>query len=82
MRLGDIKPLLLPLLDGIIEGTCWPCNLGHLAHHGASAFGMLTAHYLGIHIKNLQPYAEVWRDAEKGLAHDDECRDVEEGIGG
>ena len=24
----------------------------------------------------------MWRDAELGLAHDDECRDVEEGIGG
>ena len=24
----------------------------------------------------------MWRDAEKSLAHDNECRDVEEGIGG
>ena len=52
-RLSDVKPLLLPLLDRIIESTYWPCNVGHLAYHGASALSVLAAHYLGLHIKKI-----------------------------
>ena len=79
---GDIKPLLLPLLDGVVEGTRRPNDLGHLAHHGTAALGVFATYHLGLHIENLQPQAEVGRNPEKGLAHDDERRDIEKRVGG
>ena len=54
-RLRDVKPLLLPLFDGIIKSTYWPCDVGHLAHHGAAALGVFATHHLGLRIENLQP---------------------------
>ena len=41
---------------------------------------MLPIDHLGLHINGLKPYAEVWGDAEEGLRHDDERRDVKDGI--
>ena len=43
---------------------------------------MLALDHLRLHIKDLEPQAEVWGDTEKCLTHDDERRDVEEGIQG
>ena len=36
-RLGDVEPPRLPPLYGLHEGALEPCDVGHLAHHGASA---------------------------------------------
>ena len=36
-RLGDVEPPRLPPLYGLHEGSLEPCDIGHLAHHGASA---------------------------------------------
>ena len=49
--LSDVEPLLLPLLDGLIKGACRPCDHGHLAHHGASALGVLAVTTLGFTLK-------------------------------
>ena len=35
------------------KGTFGPCDVGHLTHHGASAFCMLATHHLRLHIKDL-----------------------------
>ena len=82
MGLGDIEPLLLPHLDGVYKSSFGARNLVELAHHGAAALGMLAFDHLRLHIKDLAPQAEVWGDVEEGLTHDDERRDVEEGIRG
>ena len=52
-RLYDVEPLLLPPFNGLHEGAYWPCGVGHLAHHGASALRVLTAHDLWLHIEDL-----------------------------
>ena len=81
-RLSDVEPLLLPPFDGLHEGTFGPWDVGQLAHHSASALCMLTAHHFRLYIEDLQPQSEVGWDAEEGLAHDNECRDVEDRVGG
>ena len=56
--------------------------MGHFAHHGSAAFRLLAAYYLRLDIEGLQPQAEVGLDAEKGLAQDNERRNVEDEIRG
>ena len=82
MQFGDIEPLLLPLLDGVVEGTFRPNGLGNIAYHGTAALGVFSTHHHGLHIANLQPQVEVRQNPEKGLAHDDERRDIEKRVGG
>ena len=43
---------------------------------------MLSIQHLGLHVEGYEPYPEVGLDAEEGLAHDNERRDVEDEIGG
>ena len=45
-RLSDIKPPRLPPFDGFHEGTLEPSDVGHLAHHGTSAFRLSAFHNL------------------------------------
>ena len=71
MRLGDIEPPRLPPFDGLYEGALEPCNIGYLAHHGASALCLAAAHDLRLNAEDLQPQAKMRLDAEEGLAHDD-----------
>ena len=54
-RLGDIEPPQLPPLYGVHEGALEPCDVGHLAHHGASALRLAAAHHLRLDIEGLQP---------------------------
>ena len=54
-RLGHIEPPRLPPFDGFHEGALEPCDVGHLAHHSASALRLAAAHYLRLDIKSLQP---------------------------
>ena len=81
-RLGDVEPPRLPPFDGFHKGDLEPCDIGHLAHHGASALRLAAVHYLRLDIEGLEPQAEVGLDAEEGLAHDDERRDVEDEVWG
>ena len=53
--LDDVKPSRLPPLYGLHEGALEPCDVGHLAHHGASALRLAAAHYLRLDIEGLQP---------------------------
>ena len=39
-------------------------------------------HHLRLHVEDLEPQPEVALDAEEGLTHDNDCRDVEEGVRG
>ena len=48
--------------------------------NGTSALRLLAAHDLRLHAEDFQPQAKVRLDAEEGLAHDDERRDVEDEI--
>ena len=43
---------------------------------------MLAIHHLRLHIEDLEPQPEVGLDAEEGLTHNDERRDVEDEIRG
>ena len=54
-RLGDVEPPRLPPLYGFHKGALEPCNIGHLAHHGASALRLAAAHYLRLDTEGLQP---------------------------
>ena len=72
----------LPPLYGLHEGALEPCNIGHFAHHGSTAFRLLAAYYLRLDIEGLQPQAEVGPDAEESLTHDDERRNVEDEVRG
>ena len=54
-RLGDIEPPRLPPFHDLCEGAFKPGDIGHPAHHGASALRLLAAHYLRLDIKDLQP---------------------------
>ena len=47
-----------------------------------TAFRLWAANHLRLDIEGLQPQAEVGPDAEEGLAHDDERRDVEDEVQG
>ena len=38
--------------------------------------------HLQLHVKGLEPQAEVRGNAEEGLAYDNKCRDVEKGVWG
>ena len=76
----DIKALLLPQTELLLKRAFEPCNVGHFSHHGSAAFRSLAAYYLRFDIEGLQPQAEVGPDAEESLAHNDECRDVEDEI--
>ena len=68
MWFGDIEPLLLPLLDGIIEGARRPYDLGHLAHHGAAAFGVLAIHHLGFMLK-IFSHKLKWGEIRRKASH-------------
>ena len=81
-RLGDVEPPRLPPFDGFHEGALEPSDVGHLAHHGASALRLAALHNLRLDIEGLEPQAEVGLDAEEGLTHDDNRRDVEDKIRG
>ena len=52
-RLSDVEPSRLPHFDGFHKGALEPGDVGHLAHHGASAFRLTAAHYLRLDIKSL-----------------------------
>ena len=78
----DIEPFSLPYPDGVHKDSLWPIDFGELAHHGTTTLRVLPVDHLRLHIKNLEPKAEMWRDAEEGLTHDDERRDVKERIWG
>ena len=78
----DVEPLSLPLLHCLHKNTFRPGDVGKLSHHGSSAFRVLAVYHLRLHIEDFEPQPEVGVDAEEGLAHDDERRDVEEGIRG
>ena len=54
-RLGDVEPPRLPPFDGFHKGALEPEDVGHLAHHGASALRLAAAHYLRLDIEGLQP---------------------------
>ena len=54
-RLGDVEPPRLPPLHRLHKGAFEPGDIGHLAHHGASALYLLTPHHLRLHIEGLQP---------------------------
>ena len=82
VRLGDVEPPRLPPLYGLHEGSLEPCNVGHFSHHGSAAFRLLAAYNLRLDIEGPQPLAEVGPDAEEGLTHDDERRDIEDEIRG
>ena len=69
-RLGDVEPPRLPPFDGFHEGALKPCNVGHLAHHGASALRLAALHNLRLDTEGLEPQAEVGLDAEEGLTHE------------
>ena len=43
---------------------------------------MLAIHHLPLHVEDFEPQPEEGLDAEEGLTHDDERRDVEEGVRG
>ena len=81
-RLGDVEPPRLPPLNGFHESTLQPHNMGHPAHHGASALRFVALHNLRLDTEGLEPQAEVGLDVEEGLAHDDKRRDVEDEIRG
>ena len=81
-RLGDVEPPRLPPLDGFHESAFQPRNVGHPAHHGASALRLAALHNLRLDTEGLEPQAEVGLDAEEGLTHDDKRRDVEDEIRG
>ena len=51
-RLGDVESPRLPPLYGLHEGAFKPYNIGHLAHHGASALCVLATHHLRLHIED------------------------------
>jgi hypothetical protein len=48
-------------------------------HHRTAALRLLPIDHLRLHIKGLEPQAKVWGNTEKGLAYDDERRDVKKG---
>ena len=52
-RLGDVELPRLPPFDGFHEGALEPGDVGHLAHHGASALRLAATHYLRLDIKSL-----------------------------
>ena len=81
-RLGDVEPPRLLPLNGFHESSLKPSNVGHPAHHGASALRLAALHNLRLDIEGLEPQAEVGLDAEEGLTHDDKRRDVEDEIRG
>ena len=54
-QLGDIEPPRLPPFDGLYEGALEPCNVGYLAHHGASALRLVAADHLLLDIESLEP---------------------------
>ena len=43
---------------------------------------MLPLDHLRLHVKGLEPLAEVRGNAEEGLTYDNKCRDVEKGVQG
>ena len=53
-RLDNVKPPRLPSLHRLREGAFGPGDIGHFAHHGASALYLLTAHHLRFHVGGLQ----------------------------
>ena len=53
-RLSDIEPPRLPPLHGLHVGAFELGDIGHLAHHGASALHLLAAHHLWLHVEGLQ----------------------------
>ena len=79
-RLGDVEPPRLPPLDGFHEGTLEPSDVGHFAHHGASALRLAALHNLRLDTEGLEPQAEVGLDGKEGLTHDDKHRDVEDEV--
>ena len=54
-RLRDIEPPRLPPFDGFHEGALKPKDVGHFAHHGASALRLTSAHDLRLDAEDLQP---------------------------
>ena len=72
----------MPPLHGLHIGAFELGDVGHFAHHGASALRLLADHHLWFNIEGLQLHAEVGPNAKEGLAHDDKRRDVEDEIGG
>ena len=54
-RLGDVEPPRLSPLYCIHIGALEPCDIRHLAHHGASALCLLADHHVRIHVEGLQP---------------------------
>ena len=52
-RLGDVEPPRLPPFDGFHKGALEPCDVGHLAHHGASALRLAALHNLRLDIEGL-----------------------------
>ena len=54
-RLGDIEPPRLPPLDGFHESALKPCNVGHPAHHGASALRLIALHNFRLDTEGLEP---------------------------
>ena len=51
-RLGDVEPPRLPPFHGLHKGAVKLGNIGHPAHHGASALYLLAAHDLRLHTED------------------------------
>ena len=52
-RLGDVESPPLPPFHGLHKGAVKPGNIGHFAHHGASALRLLAAYNLWLHTEDL-----------------------------
>jgi hypothetical protein len=80
MWFGDVEPLSLPDLDGLYEDALGPFDPGKLANHPPPAVRLLAVNYLWLDVEDLKRQAEVWLDPQKGLANDDEGRNVQKGV--
>ena len=69
---GDVEPLPLPQVGSSRKGALWPSSIGELARHSTAALHLFPINYLRLHIKGLEPQAEVWGNTEEGFAYDNE----------